>query len=207
MIYQALHTVTTELNNYLLERFVVDGQKAAILNSVVAQNGSIPEYSVNKIVLSLINLEHETTMPYNPIYIQNQEKKQTQKPQNLPYNFNMDVLVTAVFEGLNYDEGLKFLSETIYFFQTKNKFTVENTPQLSRGIEQLHFELIKLTYHQEHSLWGAIGAKYMPSVLFKIRMLSFQSDTLVDVPRIAHVGPAKGKNSMTDLNHSYSLQN
>jgi hypothetical protein len=205
MIYQALDTVTNELNTYLVKRFHVDGQKAAILNSVVNQDGSIPDYSLNKIVLTLINLEHETTMPYNPIYFQNQEMTQTQKPQNLPYNFNMDVLVTAVFEGINYDEGLKFLSEAIYFFQNKNTFTIENTPQLNQSIQQLHFELIKLTYHQEHSLWGAIGAKYMPSVLFKIRMLSFQSDTLIDVPQIAQVKPVKGKHSITDLNHSNSL--
>jgi hypothetical protein len=205
MIYNALHTVTTQLDTYLKARFKMDGN-AAVLNSIVNQNGGIADNSSNKIVLSLINLEHETAMRFNPIYIQNSEKTSTKKPANLPYNFNLDVLITAVFEA-QYEEGLKFLSEAIYFFQTKNSFTADNTPLLDKSIQELNFELIKLTYHQEHSLWGAIGAKYMPSVLFKIRMLSFQSGELVDVPQIARIAPAKDKSSITDLNHSPSLQN
>ncbi|NOS94067.1 MAG: DUF4255 domain-containing protein [Cyclobacteriaceae bacterium] len=200
MIYQALHTVTTELNNYLMGRFKMGGQQAAILNAIVNQDGTVAEHSLNKIVLSLINLEHETTMAFNPIYFQNSEKTHTQKAENLPYNFNLDVLLTAVFEAPNYDEGLKFLSEAIYFFQAKNAFTVANTPQLDPHIQELSFELIKLSYHQEHSLWGAIGAKYMPSVLFKIRMLSFQSTDLMEVPQIARIAPARDRNSIADLN-------
>jgi hypothetical protein len=207
MIYQALETVANELNNYLVERFDKGGQKAAVLNAIVGQDGSIAENSRDRIVLSLINLENETTMPFNPIFFQNKEKTSTQKPENLPYNFNLDVLVTAVFEAPHYDEGLKHLSEAIYFFQTKNIFNIENTPQLGIGIQELNFELIKLSYHQEHSLWGAIGAKYMPSVLFKLRMLSFQSSQLIAVPQIARIAPAKDKSSITNLNPSHSLQN
>lgn len=169
MIYQALETVANELNNYLMERFNKGGQKAAVLNSIVSQDGSIAENSRDRIVLSLINLEHETSKPSN------RKKHLSQKPGNVPYNFNLDVLITAVFEAPNYDEGLKHLSETIYFFQAKNIFNGSNTPQLDDNIQELKFEVTNLGEHQRHSLWGAIGAKYMPSVLFKVRMLSFQS--------------------------------
>lgn len=206
MIYQALDTVANELNDYLVARLHKGGERAAVLNAIVGQEGSVPMNSRDRVVLSLINLEHETAMQFNPIFFQNKEKTNTKKPENLPYNFNLDVLVTAVFED-NYEEGLKHLSEAIYFFQTKNVFNIENTPRLGMGIQELTFELIKLSYHQEHSLWGAIGAKYMPSVLFKIRMLSFQSGQLIDVPQIAQIAPAKDKSSITQLNPSHSIQN
>jgi hypothetical protein len=176
MIYEALSCVAKELNAYLVEKFKVHDQKA-ILNAILNQDGSIPEHSLNKIVLSLLNLEHDTTVPFNPVYTNQHASKAAQF--NLPYNFNLDVLVTALFENSNYDEGLKFLSEAIYFFHGKSLFTHENTPGLDDRIDQLSLELIRLTYHQEHSLWGAMGAKYMPSVLFKIRLLSFQSDVII----------------------------
>ena len=31
------------------------------------------------------------------------------------------------------------------------------------------------------NLWTALGTKYMPSVLFKVRMLSFQSDDIKSI--------------------------
>lgn len=186
MIYEALDCVVKELNAYLLYKFGVNDQKA-ILNAVLNQDGSISEHCLNKVVVSLVNLEHDTTVPYNPIYNSNTEKAEQ---LNLPYNFNLDVLITALFENSNYDEGLKFLSESIFFFHYKPLFTHENTPELDIRIEQLGLELIRLTYHEEHSLWGAMGAKYMPSVLFKIRLLSFQSGAIISrTPAIRETKP------------------
>jgi len=172
MIYTALHYVVQELNRYLMQRFSVQDNKA-ILGSILDESGSVPEGNQNKIILSLVNLENETNRQFNRIQTPVGESSIT---QNLPYNFNMDVLVTALFT--NYDEALKFLSETIYYFQAKQVFTHENSPGLDPKIDKLTFEIIKMEYSEMHNLWTALGAKYMPSVLFKVRMLSFQSNDI-----------------------------
>ncbi|MBI3220087.1 MAG: DUF4255 domain-containing protein [Bacteroidetes bacterium] len=169
MIYHALHTVANELNDYLVARFKVDGHRAAVVNSIVVQDGSIAENSRNQMVLSLINLEYVISKSSN------RKNHLTKKPANVPYHFNLDVLITAVFEAPNYDEGLKYLSETIYFFQAKNIFNGDNTPSLDNHIHELKFELINLNEHQRQSLWGAMGVRYMPSVVFKVRTLSFEA--------------------------------
>jgi hypothetical protein len=199
MIYQALNCVTRELNEFLASRFSLHGKSGAALNTILNQDGTIPEHNLNKIILSLINMEHETNVRYNPVHKLNEDKSMASIMDNPPYNFNLDVLITAVFESTNYDEGLKFLSESISFFQRKNSFTPDNTPGMEKGLLELNFELIKLSYHQEHSLWGALGAKYMPSVLFKIRLLSFQSGVHSEVPTITHNGPGIGHSSITNL--------
>ena len=173
MIYNALNCVVTELNDYLMKKFKTPESKA-VLNSILQQDGSISEHCLNRMVLSLVNLEQDTSVPRNPIYIRkNEELDQL----NVPFNFNLDVLVCALFT--NYDEGLKFLSETIYFLHAKSLFNTENTPSLDPAVRQLAVEVVKLTYHEAHSLWGAMGVKYLPSVLFKARMLSFQSGAVV----------------------------
>jgi hypothetical protein len=200
MIYQALNSVTRALNQHLVRKFSLRGQQAAVLGAVLSQAGTIPEHSLNKIVVTLINLEHETAVPFTPSYLKQGPKTNPwQRQENQPYNFNLDVLITAVFEDGNYDEGLKFLSEAIFFFQRKNVFTDQNTQHLDRGIQELAFELVKLSYHQEHSLWGALGAKYMPSVLFKVRLLSFQNSQVEEVPSILDFGPPPDQDSIVSI--------
>ena len=169
MIYTALNYVVQELNRYLMRRFSTQDDKA-ILGSILDESGSVPEGNQNKIILSLVNLENETNRQYNRLQT---PVGNSNIAQNLPFNFNMDVLVTSLFT--NYSEALKFLSEAVYFFQAKQVFTHENSPGLDPKIEKLAFEIIIIEYREMHNLWTALGAKYMPSILFKIRMLSFQS--------------------------------
>lgn len=175
MIYSALNYVAQELNQFLRLRFSLQDDKA-ILGSILDESGSVPEGNRNKIILSLVNLEEETNQRYAIPQYQNGQQSIS---QNIPYNFNMDVLASALFT--NYDEGLKFLSETIYFFQAKQVFNHENSPGLDPKIEKLTFEVVKMNYSEMHNLWTALGAKYMPSILFKVRMLSFQSGDIQSV--------------------------
>ena len=41
-------------------------------------------------------------------------------------------------------------------------------------IEKLIVEMISLTFEQQNHMWGTLGAKYLPSVLYKVRMLVVQ---------------------------------
>ncbi len=185
MIYQALNYIVQELNRYLMVRFQLS-DTCALLGTVLDEAGTVPEKNQNKIIVSLVNLEHETNHPYA---LTQQYSDKGNITQNLPYNFNLDILLLALFS--NYDEALKFLSESIYFFQSKQVFTHQNAPGLDPAIEKLSLEIIKLSYHEMHSLWTALGAKYLPSVLFKTRMLSFQSGDIDSiVPVINTVAPS-----------------
>lgn len=172
MIYEALHYVVRDLNAYLKRKFMLPEDKA-ILGTILDEKGTVPEGNKEKVLITLVNLEQETNFQYT-----NYQKTTAGADYSLntPFNFNMDVLVTGLFS--DYAESLKFLSEAIYFFQAKNVFNHQNSPGLDDRIQQLTFEVIKLSYHEAHSLWTALGAKYMPSVLLKVRMLSFQSDEI-----------------------------
>lgn len=172
MIYSSLNYVSQQLNEYLMLQFSTQDKKA-ILGSIVDESGTVPAENHNKIILSLVNLEHETVRQYA---VAQQYVGDKNISQDLPYDFNMDVLVTSLFS--NYNEALKFLSEAVYFFQAKHVFTHENSPGLDPRLQKLTFELIKINYSEMHNLWTALGSKYLPSVLFKVRMLSFQSGNI-----------------------------
>jgi hypothetical protein len=64
------------------------------------------------------------------------------------------------------------------YFQYKNVFTPANTPRLDNGIDKLVFEIASITPEQLNNIWGSIGAKYMPSVIYKMRMLTFDESII-----------------------------
>ncbi len=184
MIYNALNCVVTQLNTFLKVRFRQTEDKA-VLGSILNEEGAVPEGNRNRVLMTVVNLEHETARQNARVFRQGNNNTLDQFQE--PYNFNLDVLVTSLFS--DYDEALKFLSESVYFFQAHNVFDHTNTPDLSPNIQQLTFQVIKLSYGEAHNLWTALGAKYMPSVLFKMRMLSFQDSRGVVTYEVLHPEP------------------
>jgi hypothetical protein len=78
----------------------------------------------------------------------------------------------------DYVEGLKQLSYVISFFQTRNVFTHDNSPTLASldpNIQRLTVELYSYSFEQLYNFWTVVGTKYLPSVLYKVKTLFFQS--------------------------------
>ncbi len=89
--------------------------------------------------------------------------------QTAPIFLDVHVLVAARFR--QYDAGLGILSEVIGLLQGKPVFTRENTPLMGEGLERLTFTMLKLDYGEQNHLWGCLGAKYSPSVVYSMRLL------------------------------------
>jgi len=185
MIYSALQCVVSQLNAFLKKGSVLNEEKA-ILGTILNEEGSVPEGNRNKVLLMMVNLEYESAMQRAQTYVKvppsapggatsPNGQPYALRHLNSPWNFNIDVLIAALFN--NYNEALKHLSASVYFFQANNDFTQENTPCLGPNIQRLTFEIIKLSYMEAHNLWTALGTKYVPSFLLKMRMLSFQDST------------------------------
>ena len=165
MIYQAISTISQVINDYLKNRFSIVEDKVVVSNLVNA-DGSVAVTEPDKIIISLANLQQET--------VSHRGKAGTNKPVNL----NLFILVSAHFESENYVEGLRYLSGVISFFQANKTLNHANTPDLDNGIEKLSFEIVNQDLQNLSHLWGSIGSKYMPSVLYKVRMVSIQDGDL-----------------------------
>lgn len=174
MISESLKYIAEDLNTYL-KRKRNSSESWVQLGNITDQNGAVPEENNNKVILSLINLEHES---YSNNAVNGTYSGGHINTVNPPLSFNMNIMFSALFN--RYEESLKFISDTIYFFQSKAFFNAQNSPGLDERISQLAMEVIKLNYTETFNLWTSLGAKYMPSVPFKVRMLTFQSDHLVE---------------------------
>ena len=77
-----------------------------------------------------------------------------------------------------YAESLKRISLVIQFFQYRNVFDGSNSPTLDTRIEKLIADMNTIGFEQLNNLWSVLGGKYMPSVLYKIRLVTIEEETI-----------------------------
>lgn len=171
MIYEVLSSLTEEINDYFKSKLKVNEQKI-ILSGLVNQDGTVAIQGENKIVVTLVNIEKETAKSFT-------QKGALPSGNSAPVlNLNLYVLFSAYFSAINYHEALRFLSFIIGYFQQKSVFNRSNTVGLDDKIDKLTFEIVDLNSDSLSHLWAYIGAKYMPSVLYKIRMVTFDESVV-----------------------------
>lgn len=188
MIDKALDFLTKEIDSYLtLQAGPPVSGAWIVLSNVATESGNwaIPNDTLG---LSLINIEEERVFKdQNTTFRDESGKVQYYNPE---LKLNLYVLVTARFvnadgaggsnAGLQYMEGLNRLSHVISMFQGKNVFTPDNSPGLYAPLQKLVVELYSYSFEQQYNFWAVIGAKYLPSVLYRVRLVTFQEARIAD---------------------------
>ena len=175
MVDKALLFLRDQVNDYLLS--ITGESEKLVVGNVVNQSG---ELTASELGLSLLNIQEERVNKSQTPY--------TGGPRgysaliNPEIKLNLYVLFTANF-GANYDEALKFICHVITFLQGKNVFTRENAPDLDPGIEKLIVDLVSPTFEEQNRIWTTLGAKYIPSAVYKIRMLVVQQGNFLELRR------------------------
>lgn len=175
MIDQALDFVRIQLDNYL--RMKLDPQTSTpfIQLANIAWNdsetaaGSAGDGS--DAFISLINIEEDR--------ISKPQENFVRSKGSIIYKNPKIFLNLYLLFGVNlsdYTESLKRLSYIIQFFQYRNVFTPLTSPTLPTGIEELIFDLETLTFQDLNNLWGIMGSKYLPSVIYKMRLITISED-------------------------------
>ncbi len=170
MINEALSCIATDLNQYLKGNFGIPEEKA-IVSAVTDREGSIPIKIMDKVCVTLVNIEQErATRNQKP----ERNAGSTQAQVNPAFQLNLYVMFSAFFN--EYTEALKFISGTAGFLQGKNVFTPQNTPSMSRSLDKLVVELCKINYQEMNYLWGMLGSSYTPSLLCKVWLITVQDN-------------------------------
>lgn len=193
MLDTSLVLIKNKLNEFLREKNDLDRNKA-ILSNMINQDGSIAVKGQNHVLLSVVNVEHETVISTYNRYVPTGENKAG--IVNPPLHINIYVLVMCYFEGENYTEGLKYLSYVLSFFQANYVFNKHNLPGLDPGIDKLSFELCSINPSELSYMLSMTGAKYLPSAYYKVRMFTFQNYTIQQEVSLVSQGdnPAALKN-------------
>lgn len=173
MIFEALTCIIDDINEHFRNKLKINEDKI-ILSGIVNQDGSLAVQGENKLLVTLVNVENDTSGASSG----NNPSSKAIANISSGININLHILFSAYFTSNNYPESLRFLSFIIAYFQNKNVFTRSNTPKMDNRIEKLIFKLENLEIERQNNVWTMLGAKYIPSVMYKMRMLTFD-DSIV----------------------------
>lgn len=175
MIAAAITGIASQLNQSLRRTFKV-GEDLVVVSNLTEPDGNLVSQASNKLALFLVNIEKDT-LPYRPSALAHANLGRAGLSQ-APVHLNLMLMFAATFSGTNYPEALKFISHTIGFFQSRPVFDHQNTPELDPRIDKLMLEIENLSVSDLSNLWSILSGKYMPSVLYRMRMVAIDSGQL-----------------------------
>jgi hypothetical protein len=186
MISHGLTIVINELKKHLEDAYgiplsndeVISGNLAEGIASV-GNNGVARE----KLIFSVVNIREEKTLKNQPNFVRNDTTLRATY-ENPPVFLNFQILITATH--VNYNNALLMLSRAIRFFQSKCVFTQDDVTPSSISINapaneldrlesfKLIFDLYSPTMEEVNHMWGTLGGKQYPFVLYMLRMLDLK---------------------------------
>ena len=182
MIHQVLPAVIGELSEFLQSRLGIS-EDQIVLGSVVNQDGSVAVEG-NKLVVSLINIARDGSKGSPSLAFGN---------PNPPVYINLYVMFAATYASSNinnrdYIEALKMISGVIGFFQGRNSFDHHNTADFPDDATKVTMEIEDIEFRELVNLWSQTGAKYVPSIVYRLRSLNMDEDLITDeVPPISGI--------------------
>lgn len=168
MIDLALAAIAAQLNQALRRGFALR-EDLVVLSNLHEQDGSVAIATDNRIVVSLVNIERDT-MPQRDAPGARPGLRGVLSPA--PVYLNLHVLFAAHFAAGNYTEALKMIAATIGHFQARPLLDHHNTPELDPRIDRLALDIANLGIAELSQLWSILSGKYLPSVLYRVRLVA-----------------------------------
>lgn len=162
MIYDVLSVITEKLNDYL-NSFYDLPETLAVLSE---PGGEEAEEGMNRMQVSLLNVEREGAAGFSTGF--GSEAGNHVSKRTPAWHVNLYLVVAAVFEDKRYADGLKMLSIAVSFLQSQTVFVLP-------GGQKFTIELVSLSIQELTNVWSILGGRYNPSIVCKVRMLTFDS--------------------------------
>jgi hypothetical protein len=175
MIDKTLLFLAGELNGFLGARFPSHEEHAVVCGLGGTEGGAQSRID-NRLVLSLVNVEREAlagmagTVPRGGGYA----------ARSPALHLNLYVLLSASYPQ-NYPQALQLLGTALGYFQARQAYDAHSGPDFPRELDKLQLELVNLSIQELNNLWAIMGAKYLPSALYKLRMLTIQENWIDEV--------------------------
>ena len=154
----------------------------------------------DKLIASVVNIAQEGTLRNLPF------RKSTTNEDGIPIvkermpDIWLNIYLLFGANRTEYISALEDISRVIGFFQRKHVFTpaeldvlVEDTVTGDAtvdlvNIDKMIFDLYSMSFEELSQLWGIMGGKYIPSVLYKVRLAIIQEAVDGTSSRIEAIG-------------------
>jgi hypothetical protein len=183
MISHALTIVVNELNSHLESIYEMTPGTVRLGNPSDGFDSSHHGLSRDSVIFSVINIREEKALKNQPNYLRDDTTLKALY-ENPPVCLNFQILVIAPHK--NYTDGLSLLSRVIRFFQFRTFFTQDNVDPKSITTNaptnsldclesfKLIFDIYSPSMEEVNHLWGTLGGKQYPFIIYWMRMLDLK---------------------------------
>lgn len=194
MIKDALRFIIDQLNAFIQPIDPGNADDMVVLGNIAlvdAYNDDQASPLQNRIVASVVNVEQDSVLrnlPRTTVRLENGNAQA--RTQEAPVIINLYVMFSA--NNTNYENALYYLSAIVAFFQQTQVFTptppISNPPfQSVPSFEKMIFDLYTMSFEEQNHLWGTLGGKYIPSVLYKVRLVAIQTAPVSDSSTVRRI--------------------
>lgn len=169
MIDRAISQIAAQLNEYL-RGLLGTSEELVVVSNLLGPDGSPAPNVNNRVILFLTSIDKDTVTQRLP------DGRASAFSGSQPLFLNIYLMVAANFTGANYPEALKFLSLVIGFFHRQPVIDHANSPDLDQGIDRLVLDIENTSPQAMSNIWGVLGGRYLPSVLYRVRMVAVGGD-------------------------------
>ena len=169
-----MYTTLTHIKEYLEDCFSPERARTVFVDKekiVLAPIEKEGQGEGEDIVITLLRVEEETSRkqqsPFRyAVDERDGKKKVVSKNVNPDVCLNLYVLITS--HAQKYDTALAQISDVIYWMNNIN-YKDDSNEISANGLQ---VELQSLTSEQHNSMWQTLGGKMVPSVVYKVRMVT-----------------------------------
>ncbi|MBQ8069465.1 MAG: DUF4255 domain-containing protein [Bacteroidales bacterium] len=164
IIKDILHSIKEYLSCNMEDRLNI------VLNSVKKDKGTEEE----DIVITLLRIEQETSRkPQNTYYTEVWENdKKRVLPTSPDLDINLEVLISS--HASNYESSLIQISDVVSLLNSVKTATKPSKMDKDAFelLRSLSVSIMNMTFEQHLSMWQTLGGNLVPSVAYKIRMVT-----------------------------------
>jgi len=165
MLTSTLTLLRDELKEFLTPIFTKSSFGVKVCKLVDAHGKTVLNKDQPEVVITLMNIQEERNM----------HQSRTSNPGQ-PYCLNLMLLFSVherADESVTSEEAhletMMLLDGVLEFFQRHSTFNTQSHPHLPEGIQYLQFMLASEDLRENSYIWTMTGAKYVPSVLYRVR--------------------------------------
>lgn len=175
MIHTVLGVLKSRLNEYFTIKTGLDGD---IVKFIDSGNNDPISFTNNAVTPFLINISEDRVFREPNQYAG--ITRNGIRTQLCP-EVRIELLVLFISKFSDYSQALNFISYVIKYFQANKVFDQHNAPDLANdGIEKLVLELVSLPLEEQNQVWHSLNTSYLPSVLYKIRVLTYLDEENIE---------------------------
>ncbi|MCR9173187.1 MAG: DUF4255 domain-containing protein [bacterium] len=172
MIYEVVRILAEQVEDYIGSSVTLGN--VAMIDA--AESGGSGTNIENRNLLTVINMSEEGTLKNFP----NTHVVGNRVEQRSPV-VNLKLFVLFSSNKNQYDQALKDISKIVEFFQGKSVFTQSDTVYDRNNVDfdnldnfRFYVDLYTPTFEELNYIWGSLGGKQIPSVLYKLTLVQIE---------------------------------